>query len=46
MVVSHEAASLKQAIDGATDKLERGLNKSLGRLTDRKGRMSYAGDET
>ena len=46
MVVSHEAASLRQAIDGATDKLERALDKLLGRLSDRKGRTSYGGDET
>jgi hypothetical protein len=46
MVVSHEAASLRQAIDGATDKLERVLENVLGRLSDRKGRTSYGGDET
>lgn len=46
MVVSHEAASLRQAIDGATDKLELALDKLLGRLSDRKGRTSYGGAET
>jgi ribosomal subunit interface protein len=46
MVVSHEAASVRQAIDGATDKLERALDKVLDRLSDRKGRTSYGGDET
>ena len=46
MVVSHDAASLRQAIDGATDKLERALDKLLDRLSDRRGRTSYGGDET
>ena len=46
MVVSHEAASLRQAIDGATDKLELALDKLLDRLSDCKGRTSYGGDET
>jgi len=46
MVVTHEAASVRQAIDGATDKLERALDKLLDRLSDRKGRTSYGGDET
>jgi ribosome-associated translation inhibitor RaiA len=46
MVVSHEAASLRQAIDGATDKLERALDKLLDRLSDRKGRTSFGGDVT
>jgi ribosome-associated translation inhibitor RaiA len=46
MVVSHEARSLRQAVDGATDKLERALDKLLGRLSDRKGRTSFGGDET
>jgi ribosome-associated translation inhibitor RaiA len=46
MVVSHEAASLRQAIDGAIDKLELALDKLLGRLGDRKGRTSYGGAET
>jgi ribosome-associated translation inhibitor RaiA len=46
MVVSHEAPSLQQAIDGATDKLKLALDKLLGRLSDRKGRTSYGGAET
>lgn len=33
--VSHRAASLEQAIDGAAEKLRRSLDKSLGRLADR-----------
>ena len=46
VVVSHEAASLRQAIDGATGKLELALDKLLGRLNDRKGRTSYGGAAT
>ncbi len=46
VVVSHEAGSLRQAIDGATDKLERALDKLLGRLSNRKGRTPHGGAET
>jgi len=45
MVVSHEATSLRQAIDGATDKLERALEKLLGKLSDRKGRAPFGGEQ-
>lgn len=40
-VVSHEAASVRQAIDGATTKLERALDNLLGKLSDRKGRTPH-----
>jgi ribosome-associated translation inhibitor RaiA len=43
-VVSHEAASLRQAIDGATSKLERALDTLVGKLNDRKGRPSFGED--
>lgn len=33
--VSHRAASLEQAIEGAAEKLRRSLDRSLGRLADR-----------
>jgi ribosome-associated translation inhibitor RaiA len=46
LVVSHKASSLRQAIDGATDKLERSLDGLLGKLSDRKGRASFSGEET
>lgn len=46
MVVNHEAATVRLAIDGATEKLERALDHVLGKLNDRKGRTSFAGDET
>jgi ribosome-associated translation inhibitor RaiA len=44
-VVSHEAATVRQAIDGATDKLERALDHLIGRLSERKGRESFGNDE-
>lgn len=43
-VVSHEAASVRQAIDGATTKLEHALDHLLGKLSDRKGRAPYGAD--
>jgi len=43
-VVSHDAASVRQAIDGATTKLERALDNLLGKLSDRKGRPSFGDD--
>ncbi len=46
LVVSHEAPSLRQAIDGATDKLERALDKLLDKLSDRKGRASFGDGES
>jgi ribosome-associated translation inhibitor RaiA len=45
-VVSHEAASLRQAIDGATSKLERALDHLVGKLNDRKGRPSFGDKAT
>jgi ribosome-associated translation inhibitor RaiA len=41
-VVSHEAATVRQAIDGATEKLERALDHLVGKLSDRKGRPTFA----
>lgn len=46
ITVSAEGSSLEQALNGAADKLERTLKRTLERLDDPKGRMSYAGNET
>jgi ribosomal subunit interface protein len=46
LVVSHEAESHHQAIDGAAEKLERSLDNLLGKLSDRKGRRPLGGGET
>ncbi|OOO02372.1 MAG: hypothetical protein USCGTAYLOR_01417 [Chromatiales bacterium USCg_Taylor] len=44
--VSHQGASLEQALDGAADKLEKTLKRTLERLDDPKGRTSYGGNQT
>jgi ribosomal subunit interface protein len=46
LAVSHQAATLQQAIDGAANKLERSLESTLERLGHKKGRGSYGGDHT
>ncbi len=35
IAVSHEAATLEEAVDGAAEKLKRSLDSTLGRLGDR-----------
>ncbi|MCK6483308.1 MAG: HPF/RaiA family ribosome-associated protein [Phycisphaerae bacterium] len=42
--VTHYAATLEQAIDGAAEKLERVLDRAIGKLIDSKGRTSASGD--
>jgi ribosome-associated translation inhibitor RaiA len=44
ITVSDSGASLEQALNGAADKLEKTLKRTLGRLDDPKGRTSYAGE--
>jgi ribosomal subunit interface protein len=46
ITVSARGASLEQAIDAATDKLRKTLDRTLGRLDERKGRTSFGGDQT
>ncbi len=46
IIVSHQAPTLDEAIDGAAEKLERLLDSTLERLNDPKGRTSYGGDQT
>jgi ribosome-associated translation inhibitor RaiA len=43
--VSHEAATLDQAVAGATDKLEKTLQRNLDRLGRTKGRTPYGGED-
>jgi len=43
--VSADGSSLEQALDSAADILEKTLKRTLGRLDDPKGRLSYAGDQ-
>jgi len=44
--VSHQGATLDQALKGSAKKLARLLNDTAGRLGDPKGRTSYGGDQT
>jgi ribosome-associated translation inhibitor RaiA len=46
IAVSHQAATLPQAIDGAAKKLARALERTLERLGHKKGRPSYGGNQT
>lgn len=45
LVVSHQAATVRLAIDGASEKLRRALDKMLGKLSDRKGRESFGNED-
>lgn len=42
--VTHHGASIDQVIDGAADKLEKILHRTIGRLGDAKGRVPFSGD--
>ena len=46
LVVSHHAATIDQALDGATEKLERLLESTFDKLGQKKGRTSMGGDQT
>ena len=46
IAVTHHATIVDQAIDGAAEKLEKTLDRKIGRLSDHKGRVSFSGDET
>ena len=46
ITVTHQAAFVDQAVKGAADKLKTTLDRTLGRLNDRKGGTSAAGDQT
>jgi len=45
MAASANGGSLDQAVDAALDKLVAQLDHKLGRLSDRKGRTPYGGEE-
>lgn len=44
-VVSHEAETVHQAFDGASEKLMRSLNSMVGRLTDHESPKDYVIDQ-
>lgn len=46
VAVTHVADSIPEAVTGAAEKLERSLDRTLGRLSDHKGRTSMGGDQT
>lgn len=46
ITVTHTAATVDQALDGAAERLDQTFKRTLGRLTQAKGRTSYAGDQT
>lgn len=46
IIVSAEGSSLEQALNGAADKLAKTLKRTLERLDDPKGRMSFSGNDT
>lgn len=46
ITVSDDGSTLDLALNGAADKLEKTLKRTLGRLDDPKGRTSYGGDQT
>lgn len=45
IAVAHLAASVEEAVEGAADKLQRTLDRTLGRLGNPKGRTSFGGDQ-
>jgi ribosomal subunit interface protein len=46
IAVSADAPTVDQAIDGAAEKLEKALSRTLEKLSETKGRTSFAGDQT
>jgi ribosome-associated translation inhibitor RaiA len=45
VVVTHKAATIELALDGAAEKLERLLDRTFARRDDPKGRTPYGGPE-
>lgn len=46
VVATDQAGNLDQALEGALDKLLVALERKVGRISDRKGRTSFGGDQT
>jgi hypothetical protein len=42
--VTHHAGNIDDAVRGAADKLQASIDSTIGKLSHKKGRMSYAGD--
>lgn len=45
IAVSHRGATVKQALEGAGDRLEKALTRTLGRLDDARRRTTSGGDQ-
>lgn len=46
-IVTHDnATNIDEAVSGAIDKMTRTIDRTLGRLQDRHGRVSMSGEET
>lgn len=45
VAANHHAPTVRQAIDGAVAKIERVLDRTLGKLSNVKGRTSASGDQ-
>ena len=46
ITAKHLGATVAQALDGALDKLEKHIERTIGRREDFRGRTSFAGDQT
>lgn len=46
VAVTHLAESLDDAIHGAADKLEKTLDRTVEKFSEKKGRTSFGGDQT
>ncbi len=44
LAVTHHAGSIDDAVRGAADKLQAVIDTTIGKIGQKKGRMSYAGD--
>jgi ribosome-associated translation inhibitor RaiA len=44
IVVHHDAATIDEVIDGAAEKLQRTIDRHLGRLSDQKGNIPIGGE--
>jgi ribosome-associated translation inhibitor RaiA len=44
IAVTQEAATIEQAVEGAVEKLEKALDRTFGKLGNRKGRVSFSGE--
>ncbi|MDZ4821812.1 MAG: HPF/RaiA family ribosome-associated protein [Planctomycetota bacterium] len=46
IVVTNDGSTIQEALDGAAEKMEKTLDRTLDRLDKPKGRTSFAGDQS